>query len=640
MANIWEALYQTLSVSLAAAVLLLVKWLLRDKLSPRWQYAVWGVLALRALIPADVSRGIVPPLSFWLETARSAAELHLNSAYTSAFDVIDMGSVFPWISSAPVSVTDWLFVIYTAGVVLTLVRYAVNYARLRSLLRRGVEAGEDTRAAIEATAEKYGLRPCRAVAVPGLKSAFVCGVFRPVLAVPEGEPPDSKIILHELLHLKYLDALQNVFWCVLRALHWCNPFMHYVFDRVGNDMESLCDQRVLERLKGEERREYGEILLGMASSAYARAPGTSSISNGAKNIARRIEAIARFKLYPRGMALVSVCVAFVLGATLLTGASADTALYLSSAPDAVSGLAAARIERCSTIPGAIDVYVHGVIEDNAACLASVAPLGEQERYYELLVSGESPTDERIREQIDEMREYREPSSVTVYNLRESGGGYLATLDISGDWVEMPTASILTRHVLIPVALEYDEGWIVTQCGAEQIIDGVEITFNDAFREYVAFGEAECAGGRVEAGISTEYNILSYVPGQPNRYNSFERYMVNSDIRYYRDNWAFGGPLARTVSVQYQTLDEYDPGYDLDELRSVIPGGNYSSSDGSGQTTARIKSLEPGYIQAWSGGGGSLDTGGYPAPTPGGVAVCVFADDEPAGAVVIKLEAAQ
>ncbi len=52
MANIWEALYQTLSVSLAAAVLLLVKWLLRDKLSPRWQYAVWGVLALRALIPA------------------------------------------------------------------------------------------------------------------------------------------------------------------------------------------------------------------------------------------------------------------------------------------------------------------------------------------------------------------------------------------------------------------------------------------------------------------------------------------------------------------------------------------------------------------------------------------------------------
>ena len=117
------------------------------------------------------------------------------------------------------------------------------------------------------------------MAVPGLKSAFVCGVFRPVLAVPEGETPDRKILLHELLHLRYFDALQNALWSLMRALHWCNPFMQYVFDRIGNDMESLCDQRVLERLRGEERREYGGILLGMASESYARVPGTSSISD-------------------------------------------------------------------------------------------------------------------------------------------------------------------------------------------------------------------------------------------------------------------------------------------------------------------------------------------------------------------------
>ena len=126
MSNVWEALYQTLNVSLAAAVLLLVKWLLRDKLSPRWQYAVWAVLALRAFIPAGVVRGIIPQLSLWLETARSAAELHLNSAYTSAFDVIDMESVFPWIDAAPVSLTDWLFAVYAVGVAATLVWYAVS----------------------------------------------------------------------------------------------------------------------------------------------------------------------------------------------------------------------------------------------------------------------------------------------------------------------------------------------------------------------------------------------------------------------------------------------------------------------------------------------------------------------------------
>ena len=46
MHNIWEFLLQTLSVSAAAALLLIVKALLADKLPPRWQYGVWAVLAL------------------------------------------------------------------------------------------------------------------------------------------------------------------------------------------------------------------------------------------------------------------------------------------------------------------------------------------------------------------------------------------------------------------------------------------------------------------------------------------------------------------------------------------------------------------------------------------------------------------
>lgn len=170
---------------------------------------------------------------------------------------------------------------------------------------------------MDAVGNQYHLRPCRAVAIPGLPSAFVCGVFRPALAVPAGAEPDSKVLLHELLHLKYSDGAQSVVWSVFRALHWCNPFLLYVFHRIGNDMEQLCDQRVLERLEGEQCREYGGILLSMVNEKYPRAPGTTSLSNGGKNIARRIEAIARFKKYPRGMALVSVCAAAVLmGASL------------------------------------------------------------------------------------------------------------------------------------------------------------------------------------------------------------------------------------------------------------------------------------------------------------------------------------
>ena len=68
--------------------------------------------------------------------------------------------------------------------------------------------------------------------------------------------------------------------CLFRCVHWCNPLLWYAFDQVQNDLEALCDQRVLERLEGEDRRDYGRILLSMADEKYARAPGTSSKRSG------------------------------------------------------------------------------------------------------------------------------------------------------------------------------------------------------------------------------------------------------------------------------------------------------------------------------------------------------------------------
>ena len=62
MHNIWEFLLQTLSVSAAAALLLIVKALLADKLPPRWQYGVWAVLALRIVLPVPTGRGVLLPL--------------------------------------------------------------------------------------------------------------------------------------------------------------------------------------------------------------------------------------------------------------------------------------------------------------------------------------------------------------------------------------------------------------------------------------------------------------------------------------------------------------------------------------------------------------------------------------------------
>ena len=375
MTDLWGFLLQTLTASGAAALLLVVKALFRDKLSPRWQFAAWGVLGLVLLVPAGLGGRYALVNWPWLvETAKTA--LAGDYSLTRVLVPIPLPRL-----RVPETAADWLYAVYAAGVLVLLIRYVLSYVRLRLALRHGAPAGETRTAQIGAVAERYGLPVCRAVEVPGLTSAFICGVFRPVLALPAGTEADDKVLLHELLHLRHRDAAWGLVICLLRCLHWCNPLLWYCADRASNDLEARCDQRVLELLEGEERRDYGRILLSMANEKYARAPGTSSMANGGKNIRRRIESIARFKKYPAGMALVSVCVAVTLASPLLLGTRAD-AVYegggsLPRNMDVSAAMASARTVWCTTPAGALDTYAKSVLDQNGVYRAMCAPLEEQ-----------------------------------------------------------------------------------------------------------------------------------------------------------------------------------------------------------------------------------------------------------------------
>ena len=489
MGNIWEFLLQTLTVSLAAAVLLIVKYLLTDKLSPRWQYGVWGLLALRALIPAGTARQVLLPLPVWVDMWKTAAERGLGSAYASPWSSLDAGSVLPLPSGAPRSLTDWLFLVYVLGVLGWLLWKLAAYARLRLVLRRGTPASAEVSARLAAVCEKYGLRSCRAVEVEGLPTAFVCGVIRPVLALPRGGA-DDKVLLHELLHLKYFDAAQGIFWCLIRALHWCDPFMHYVLDRVGNDLESLCDQRVLERLEGEERREYGGILLGMANAKYARAPGTSSISNGGKNISRRIAAIVRFKLYPRGMALASVCIVLVLAAPLLLGSAGTDIghMYPNELDGLDRSLAAARTTRCRTPAAALDTYAKGLIYDNGVFLAAASPFEKHGELYEGMRASRAEDWVAYHyESVPEQYAIDSGSGYLINNLVCSEGvceaeliltvNYVADLE-NGGWLKDADGDTLTGLYVVPVRAWEAEGWVVEETGERQFIPITDFMVSD------------------------------------------------------------------------------------------------------------------------------------------------------------------
>lgn len=470
MGDIWAFLLQTCTASGVAVLLLIVKAMFRDKLSPRWQFAVWGILGMILLLPAGLGgRYVLLNWPMIVETIKTA----LTGSYTltQVTAPIPLPKMF-----APATLWDWLFWGYVLGVIVLLARYLISYICLRRALHSGTPADTQTVARIQAVADQYHLPTCRAVLIEGAGSAFLCGILSPVLVLPTGTKTDDKVLLHELLHRKYRDVIWGLVICLLRCIHWCNPLLWYCANQAGNDLESLCDQRVLERLEGEERREYGRILLSMANEKYARSPGTSCASNGGKNIRQRIEAIVRFKRYPAGMALVSVCVAVALAAPLVFGSQAINVYNeegrLSGHADIDLSLASARTTWCTTMAGALDAYGKSLLTDSGTYRAMCAPLSQQAEIAHVMHQRQDenlwPTwDTGLSMEADQNEGYY------IYNLHPVGEGTyeaLVAVKLNGapdGQREENKMYLAYQQVLVQ---KEESRWVVTELGELELIE--------------------------------------------------------------------------------------------------------------------------------------------------------------------------
>lgn len=112
MANIWGFVLQTGSVTIVAILLLVLKTLLNDKLSPRWQYGIWSILAMRLLIPASVDKAMLIRIPIWLETLKAIVEKEIESQFSEVYKVIHINHIIPYVNKMPMSITDYLFIIY------------------------------------------------------------------------------------------------------------------------------------------------------------------------------------------------------------------------------------------------------------------------------------------------------------------------------------------------------------------------------------------------------------------------------------------------------------------------------------------------------------------------------------------------
>ena len=217
------------------------------------------------------------------------------------------------------------------------------------------------------------------------------GLFRPVIYVtPEVAANPSALafaLAHEETHYRHGDHIWAALRCTALVLHWYNPLVWWCFYLLNEDVETSCDQAVLEARGFGCKAPYARALAGCAAQSLRFRMGYLAFARS--RVADRVSGILRYRPLPRWQLALFAAVTVALG----LGVSANPVLAeyytYTPAPVWVSGEVKARANRFA------DAFLAGLAAGDGAALAQSS--SADGAYFAPLYEGFAPLDAK-REQ--------------------------------------------------------------------------------------------------------------------------------------------------------------------------------------------------------------------------------------------------
>ena len=328
-----------LTVSLAALVPLILRRLMKKRYPARMVRVVWAILALRLLIPVQLTLPqapvqVMPRTSYVVQSDQTAfRQAGLPVTQTPARWVT--GTQAQTLSAADtgtvktVDITDILLTLWLAGVIACVLWQGIGYYRLIRSLKGTSQPVERTdlhtilqeQCADLVIDREIPLRVSSAADCP-----MLAGFIHPTLYLPDeriSRTDAAFIFRHELTHYKHGDLWLKLLLLAARCLHWFNPLVHLIARFAQEDIEAACDDAVVRGHDGAYRRAYGETILRSAiAQAQKRKALVSCFGDDKKTLMRRFEGLFDKSVKKRGVALV-VMIALLVGSLSCTIAVGD-----------------------------------------------------------------------------------------------------------------------------------------------------------------------------------------------------------------------------------------------------------------------------------------------------------------------------
>lgn len=347
-----------LTSSALILALLVVRMAFREKISRRVQYALWGLVLLRLLVPVNLPAVDFSVLSVAEPTRAQVAErLEKEPVYVLPVQrqEVSLSSNMPAEPTVilpiegrhvavtsekgqPVVLTSYAFtleetlgLVWITGMVGMGVWLAVSNLRFWFMLRR-------KRVPLELPECRYPVY----LVEERLVSPCLFGLFRPAVyltpAALKNEEGLRHVLTHEETHGRHGDPLWSLLRSVCLAVYWFDPLVWWAAAASKEDCELACDEGALRRLGEDQRIPYGQTLLRLIPLQRARGGvllTATTMTSDKKRMKERITRIAENRKMKTAALCAALAVVVAVCAVTFTGCTADAA-GKPDAPNAAS----------------------------------------------------------------------------------------------------------------------------------------------------------------------------------------------------------------------------------------------------------------------------------------------------------------
>ena len=157
-----------------------------------------------------------------------------------------------------------------------------------------------------------------------INTPFILGIIRPRIFIPSGldETTRKNVLAHERAHLKRHDHWWKPLGYVLLSVHWFNPILWVSYVLFCRDIESACDEKVIEGMDKERITEYSVALLTCATQR--RSITACPIPFGETDVKGRIKKVLKYKKPAFWVIIFAAMVCLVVAICFLTNPKKNT----------------------------------------------------------------------------------------------------------------------------------------------------------------------------------------------------------------------------------------------------------------------------------------------------------------------------